>query len=166
MAHRFTRQLYVSHHTPHFQQKKNMFWVFKNILAQISVISNHMALGRTPASAKLLQQVCTSVNGRLWLENKKISYKLVSKETNYDDHLPKLITEHSVWGQFILSGTNGLRSGKLFFILFSGGCFTELATYFKSYWKHWTRWKQTRSSMQVGHIIPTPKEIKHKHQTR
>ena len=74
MAHHFTRQLYVSHHIPHFQQKKkNMFWVFKNILAQISVISNHMGLGRTPASAKLLQQVCTSVNGRLWLENKTIS---------------------------------------------------------------------------------------------
>ena len=58
--------LRVSSYTTFSAKKKtNMFSVFKNILAQISVISNHMALGRTPASAKLLQQVCTSVNGRL-----------------------------------------------------------------------------------------------------
>ena len=25
---------------------------------------------------------------------------------------------------------------ELFFMLFFGGCFTEVATYFKSYWKH------------------------------
>ena len=54
-----------------FSKKKNMFWVFENILAQISVISNPMAFGRTPACAKLLQQVCTSANGRLWLEIKR-----------------------------------------------------------------------------------------------
>ena len=33
---------------------------------------------------------------RILIRNKTISEKLVSKETNYDDHLPKLITEHSV----------------------------------------------------------------------
>ena len=33
---------------------------------------------------------------KILIRNKTISEKLVSKETNYDDHLPKLITEHSV----------------------------------------------------------------------
>ena len=44
-----------------------------------------------------------------------------------NDHLPKVNTENSIW-----NGTNGLMRGKLFFISFSGGCFTEIATYFKS----------------------------------
>ena len=45
-----------------------------------------------------------------------------------NDHLPKVNTENSIW-----NGTNGLMRGKLFFISFSGGCFTEIATYVKSY---------------------------------
>ena len=44
-----------------------------------------------------------------------------------NDHLPKVNTENSIW-----NGTNGLMRGKLFFISFSGGCFTEITTYFKS----------------------------------
>ena len=35
-----------------------------------------------------------------------------------------------------MPGTNGLTKGKLFASLFSSGCFTEVATYFKSHWKH------------------------------
>ena len=37
---------------------------------------------------------------------------------------------------FWMPGTNGLTKGKLFSILFYGGCFTKVATYFKSHWKH------------------------------
>ena len=33
---------------------------------------------------------------------------------------------------FWMVGSNGLTRA----ILFSGGCFTEVATYFKSHWKH------------------------------
>ena len=37
---------------------------------------------------------------------------------------------------FWMPGTTGLTKGKLFSILFSGRCFTEVATYFKSHWEH------------------------------
>ena len=37
---------------------------------------------------------------------------------------------------FWMPGTNGLTKGKLCSILFSSRCSTEVATYFKSHWKH------------------------------
>ena len=46
-----------------------------------------------------------------------------------------LSTKNSVWSQFILNGSNGIIRGKLFFLLFSCGCFTKETTFFKSCWK-------------------------------
>ena len=52
------------------------------------------------------------------------------------------------------NGTNGLKRGKLFFILFSGGYSTELANYFKSCWKHWaeTRKPGFRSTHELEKV--------------
>ena len=46
-----------------------------------------------------------------------------------------LSTKNSVWSQFIMNGSNGIIRGKLFFLLFSCGCFTKETTFFKSCWK-------------------------------
>ena len=45
--------------------------------------------------------------------------------------------EKSVWSQFILNWSNGLIIGKI-----SGGCFTDVATFFTSYCKHWELGKE------------------------
>ena len=41
-----------------------------------------------------------------------------------------LSTKNSVWSQFIMNGSNGIIRGKLFFLLFSCGCFTKETTFF------------------------------------
>ena len=46
------------------------------------------------------------------------------------------MTQNFVWGQFVLSGIAEPARKKSFFILSSGGCFTKVAMYSKSYWKH------------------------------
>ena len=74
---------------------------------------------------KLRQWVCMSANGRVWLE---ITNQLNNcyKGDCYLMIIYHSSTQNSVWSHFIL---NGLMGGKLFFILFSGGWFTEVATY-------------------------------------
>ena len=51
-------------------------------------------------------------------------------------------------------GTNWLTRSKLSFILSSGRCFTEVATYFKSYWKHWNWPPQRVQRLMFGALAP------------
>ena len=50
--------------------------------------------------------------------------------------------------------TNWLTRSKLSFILSSGRCFTEVATYFKSYWKHWNWPPQRVQRLMFGALAP------------
>ena len=69
-----------------------------------------------------------------------------------NDCLPKFNTENFVGSQFILIGTNGPTKKESFFALSSGGCFTKVATYSKSYWKHRNTYRQyllTKLSVKI-----------------
>ena len=46
-------------------------------------------------------------------------------------------TENFYWSQFILNGSNGILVGNCN-LYYSGGCFTNVATFLNSYWKHWS----------------------------
>ena len=85
----------------------------------------------------LSAQVCMSANERIWSEIKRSDKQLLKRRLIFKTFLPKFNAENFILSQFVLSGTNGPTRGKLFFVLFSGGRFTEVATYSKSYWKHW-----------------------------
>ena len=76
---------------------------------------------------------------KILVRNKTIISTIVIKETNVHGSNK----EKSVCGQFLLNGSNGITRGKLFFILFSGGCFTEVAIFFKSYREHYNNHKST-----------------------
>ena len=125
--------IYSSIHFIHFQQKRA--WVSKNILTQISVTSNHMSLQRI-FCLKLREQACMAAYGRFWSEIKQSGNQLLQRRGIFNNHLRKLNPENFVWSQFILNGSNGITRGKLFHTLFSSRCFTKVATFFKSYWKH------------------------------
>ena len=120
--------LYSSIHLIHFQQKR--FWVSNNILTLISVTSNHMSFQRT-FCVKLMEQACMSANERFWSEIKRSIKQLLSRGRIFNDHLRNFNTENSVWIQFILYGSNKITRE-----IFSRECFTEVATFLKSYWKH------------------------------
>ena len=87
-------------------------------------------------SVKFMEQVYKSAKGRFWLEIIQSVKQLFWRRQIFDDHLQKFNTENSVWSHFILIGSNKITRGKLLFMLSSGGCFTEVTTFFKSYWKH------------------------------
>ena len=75
-------------------------------------------------------------------------------------------TENFVSSRFVRSGTNGSTKGKFFFMLFAGGCFNEVATRSKSYWKHcyleatfinWTKRQRITFDWEKSCIQPTVK---------
>ena len=80
---------------------------------------------------KLMEQACMSANERFWSEIKRSIKQLLSRGRIFNDHLRNFNTENSVWIQFILYGSNKITRE-----IFSGECFTEVATFLKSYWKH------------------------------
>ena len=122
--------IYSSTHFIHFQPKKSIFLVSNSKLTQILVNIYHMSFQRT-FCVKLREQASMSQNGRFWSGIKWSVKQLLSRTKLLNDHLWKFDTENSVLSQFLLNGRNGITRAK-----FSGRCFTEAATFFKSYWKH------------------------------
>ena len=63
--------------------------------------------------------------------------KLLQRKFNYLMIIYRSLTQKNKTpieaSLFRMPGINGLTRGKLFSILFSCGCFTEVATYFKSH---------------------------------
>ena len=85
----------------------------------------------------------------------------------FNDCLPKFITPKTSFrvGLFAVE-LMGQQKGNFFFMLFAGGCFNEVATRSKSYWKHcyleatfsnWTKRQRITFDWEKSCIQPTVK---------
>ena len=108
----------------YFQRKKNDFeflityWLkFQETLTILYVFSEDFLCETQGAGLN-----ASVSKWKILIRNKMISLVIVVKETNI-----------SWTSKFILNGRNRITRGKLFIISFSSGCFTEVATFFKSY---------------------------------
>lgn len=73
---------------------------------------------------------------KIYLELKWLVIQLLQRRQMWNDHLWRFNTANFIWSQFILNRRNGIKRGKLYFMLLSGGWFTKAATFFQYCWKH------------------------------
>ena len=58
---------------------------------------------------------------KIYLELKWLVIQLLQRRQMWNDHLWRFNTANFIWSQFILNRRNGIKRGKLYFILLSGG---------------------------------------------